>query len=239
VDWIRAVTVDHDDRDFRPDAPPGSRYVLADAPLGRPAWFRTAERRLVEHLRTTEELELLRNRALDVVQRPGEDEAGFRARVEAAADARSDEEALALREDLTTRAAALREAIAEAQARVEDLEAEQRRKQAGGALKAAGSLLGALLGGRRSSRSLARSITTAAGGVVGRPGSAARSRARRKLDQAAEDLAGVEADLAERLVELDRRWTERAAEIDTLRVRLSAADITVQRLGLCWIPTGG
>ncbi|MGD9753778.1 MAG: DUF87 domain-containing protein [Acidimicrobiia bacterium] len=237
LDWAGAVEVDHDDRDLHEQAPAGVRFALPEAPLDRATWFRDAQKRLVEHLRLGEELVLLRNRTLKVIQRPNESEADFRLRLDAAADARCDEEAAALRDKVAARADKLRDAIADARERVEDLEAEQRRKRTGGLMKAAGGLLGAFLGGRRSSRSLARSVANAAGSVVGQSGSATLDNAQQRVERGQRDLAELEADLAEQLVALDRKWDAAARDTDTLRIGLTAADISVSQLVVCWIPT--
>lgn len=238
VDWSQAVEVDHDQRDFRREAPAGIRYVLPGAPIDRATFVRSAQKRLVDHLKLNEEVTLLRNKELGVVQRPNEGEAEFRLRLDAAADARCDEEAALLRDKISARAATLRDAIADAQERVEDLEAEKRRKRAGGLLKAAGGVLGAFLGGRRSSRSLARSITNAAGDVVGGGSNTSLDAAEQRADKGRRELAELEATLSEQLVELDRKWEAAQGRTDSLRIGLTPADITVEQLSLCWIPSG-
>lgn len=236
LDWSGAIEVDHDPRDFRPTAPEGIRYALPGFALDRATFARQARKRLVDHLRMHEELELLRNKELEVLQRPQESEADFRARVDAAADARSDEAATVLRAKLAERATDLQQAIADAQQRVDSLEEEERRRRAGGLVKAAGGLIGALLGGRRSSRSLARSIGNAAGDLVGGSGSATLDNAQQRVGKGQRELAELEDELGRQLVELDRKWDEVAGRTDSLKLRLTATDITVGQLSLCWIP---
>ncbi len=239
LSWAEAMVVDHDPRDLRVEPPPGVRYVLSGAALDRATFFRTAHKRLVDHLRLTEDLTLLRNRRLGLLQRPSEPEADFRQRLERGAEERSDAEARLIRDKLAERTEDLRQAIADAQERVEELDADQRRRRAGGLLQAAGGLLGAFLGGKRSSRTLARSIGRAAGEAVGGSASpASLGQAEQRARKGQRDLAGVEAGLAKQLVALDQKWTAAVAETDTLHVSLSAADITVEQLSLCWIPKG-
>ncbi len=238
IDWRRAVEVDHDDRDLLDVAPAGGRYVLPDAPIDKAAYFRTVQKRLVDHLRLGEDLTLQRNKALGMVQRPNESEADFRTRLDAAADARSDTDAGELREKLAAKADKLRDAISDAQHRVEDLEAEHKRKRAGGLIKAAGGLLGAFLGGRSSSRSLARSITSAAGTVVGGGSTTSLDAAEQRVSSGQRDLQQLEADLAAQLVALDQKWEAVARQTDSLKIGLTAADITVAQLVLCWLPMG-
>ena len=236
LDWSAAIEVDHDPRDFRPTAPEGIRYALPAIALDRATFARQARKRLVDHLRMHEELALLRNNELGVLQRPQESEADFRARVDAAADARSDEAAAVLRAKLAERATDLQQAIADAQQRVDSLAEEEGRRRAGGLVKAAGGLIGALLGGRRSSRSLARSIGNAAGDLIGGSGSATLDNAQQRVGKGQRELGELEAELAGQLLELDRKWDEVAGRTDSLKLRLTATDITVGQLTLCWIP---
>jgi len=238
LDWGAAVEVDHDPRDFRAEPPATVRYVLPAAPIDKAAFVRRAGKALVDHLRLAEELTLLRNKELGLLQRPNETAEDFRGRLEAAADARSDEEAAVLRTKLLARADTLRQALADARQRVEDIEEQQRRKRAGGMVKAAGGLLGALLGGRSSSRTLARTIGNAAGDLVGGNSGTAMGTARQRVAKGERDLADVEAELAEQLLALDRKWAAAVTRTDELRVRLTAADISVSSLALCWIPIG-
>ncbi len=241
VDWARAIRVDVDERDFRDTPVDGVRYVLSDAPLARAAFLRDARKQLVGHLTRNEELTLLRNKALEVLQRPEETIEEFGARVERAADERCDREAMVLRDRLTRRADVLRQTMADARERVEDLEADQRRRRAGGLLATAGGLLGSFLGGRRSSRTLARSIGKAAGDLVGGPSGQGRGGldlAEDRARRAQRELAEIEQQLGAQLVELDSKWSEVATRTEPLNIKLTSADISVDRLVLCWVPTG-
>jgi hypothetical protein len=237
IDWSAAIQVDHDPRDLRPDAPAGAVYRLGPADLSKASLFREAERALVARLKATEELELQRNKALGIVQRPGEAPADFAARAQAAADQRADEEAAAIRQKLAARADRVRDAMEEAEARAADLRQQQRAKQTGGLLKAAGGLLSSFLGGKKSSRALARSIGSAAGNLAS-SGSASADAAERRAAEGREDLTELEADLARQLQELDQRWDAVARQTDTLHIPLEAADITVAELSVCWLPVG-
>ncbi len=234
--WEQAVVVDHEPRDFRPAAPAGAVFRLPAVALDRAAFFRDAQKRLVNYLKVSEQLELSTCKPLGVTQRPGESAEEFAARVQRAADDRAEDEAGKVRDRLTARIDKVRAAIEEAEARADDLREQQRAKRAGGVLKAAGGLLGSFLGGRRSSKQLARSLGTAAGSIVGGSGSSTLEAAERKAAAGRDSLEDLEADLAAELTEIHDRWDRTASEITTLTIPVDAGDVTVQELFLCWIP---
>ena len=234
--WERAAQVDYDDRDLRAEPPTNAVYRLPGAQIAKATFFRDASKGLVAFLKTNQQLELLRNAALKLTQRPSEPSEAFAARCQLAADERSDQEAALLRDKLTAQADRMRSAVAEAEARVEDLKSHQHRKQAGSLLKVAGGLLSSFLGGRKSSRALARSIGSAAGTMVG-GGSSSLDSAERAVAEKRSDLDQIEGELATQLVALDDRWDAVARKVDTIQVSLEAADITVSQLALVWLPT--
>ena len=104
-------------------------------------------------------------------------------------------------------------------------------------LSTIGSLAGAVLGGRTSARSIAREVT----GALSKGGHTSRTEQRKataqhRVDEKEADLADLEADLAEELVEIDDRWAAAAADVTTLEVGLEKTDITVDEVVLLWVP---
>jgi hypothetical protein len=238
VDWAASQAVDYDDRDLRDEpgpAPEGVVYALPTVDLTKRTWFREAERALVRHVRATQRLELRRNQELGLLQRPGEADEAFALRCQTEAETRMDADAAKLREQLTRQTDRIRAALEEAQDRVHDAREQQRRQQTGTLVRTAGSLLSSFLGGRRSTRSLTRSLGSAAGGVLGHSSSSVDSAERAVVSRQGE-LDRLEQELADKLAALDRRWDEVARSIDTVAVRPDAGDVTVERLGVVWLP---
>jgi hypothetical protein len=58
-----------------------------------------------------------------------------------------------------------------------------------------------------------------------------------KVEQKADELADLEQELLDEVTEIDARWQERAADIETLSIRPEAADVRVTQLTLLWVPT--
>ncbi len=237
VDASRAVFADYDDRDLRAEAPTPCAYVLSDAPLKQKAFFTRVERDLTDHLVRARTIELPANATLKLVARPGETPEAFQQRCAAAADAKGDEEIAKLRDKYADKVSKLQAQIAAAEDRADVLEAEKKGRRNEELLSTAGSILGGLLGGRKSK-----------GGILGKLGGAAGRRGRtsatgerleaaeNKVELLQEQLADVEADLADDVTAIDTKWTTAANDVTTFKIPLERSDVKVTQLALVWIP---
>ena len=236
VDPVAAVQVDFDDRDFRVEPPPGAVYVLPAAPIREAAFFRQAAGDVERTLVASRTLELLRNPALRLYSRPGESREEFEARCDEAAQARADEEVAKLRDRLEARGERLRRALAEAQRRPAEALAEADARRQRELLSGAGAVLGALLGGRRRARDIDAVGRALGGSGAARAEARARSASERTGDAAAE-LAALEQEVAAEVAASTAEWDAKAAAIETVDVRLEAADVHVARTALVWVPS--
>ena len=238
VDLAGETQVDYDERDFASSAPAGATYVLPRAPLGEKRFFSATAKEIQRHLVDRRPLELQRNRALELVSRPGESPGDFASRCDAAAQARADAEAAKIRDRLEAKRDRLEKALAQAERRVDELETDTRSRTATELVAGAGAVLGALFGGRRSTRSMASAI----GGAASRRGVTARTAERKrsaeeKADATQDDLAELEQEILDEVAEIDERWRAAADEIDTLSIRLEATDVRVLETRLVWVPS--
>ena len=229
--------VDHDPRDFVDVAPVGARYVLPDVDLNKKAWFTALKASVVAHLLAGQTTEVLRNAGLKLASRPGETAEAFAARCQAAADAGADAEAAKIRDALTKKMDRLRVSIATAEDRVETARTSASSAKTNEFVGAAGSVLSNLLGGRRSVRGIAGDVRGASS-RRGRTETANRriEEAENRLGEKTDDLAALEQDLQETLVEIDDKWAEIAAGVDTVQVGLEKTDIRVDDLFVIWFP---
>jgi hypothetical protein len=227
-----SIEVDYDDRDLRSDAPTGAVYALPDVALEQASFYRDATNRLEQQLVARRALEVQRNAALALWSRPGETPEAFAERCAAAADDAADAETAKLRDRLDTKRERLENALRTAQQRIEQSRAEESARKQQQLIAGAGQLLGALLGGRSSTRGLSK-----IGGAFA--GSSAKARARTAEAKAADvtdDLAELEQELADEIAEIQERWDEAASAIETVPIRLEAADVKVTDTRLVWIP---
>jgi hypothetical protein len=241
VDVTRAVAVDHDDRDLRPQPPDGARYRLPGAPVDRAAYFTGMRRALVDHLGRSRRLELPSNPGLKLVARPDETPEAFAARCARVADERADAEVAELRDRFEARATRLRDQLDAAEDRVDVLDEESKGRRNSELLSTAGSILGGLLGGRRSKGDMVGTMLGRAGTALGRRGrtsTAARrvEAGKAKVERLEEQVEELEAELEEQVTAIAERWDAAAGEITTLTVVPERSDISVTELALVWVP---
>ena len=236
VDWAAALTVDYDTRDLRREPPEGAAYVLTDAPIANTTFFRSATSDLKGYLHRSQTVTLRANRELQLYSRIDEPESAFAERCRAAADEAKDEEVSRIRDRLADRMDKLRVAIATYEDRIEELEADVRNRRNQDLISIGSSVLGSILGGRTSTSTIARSAGRAA---TRGQGSAQRIRTiENRIEEKHLALEDLEDDLREAIAEIDEEWDEKAAAIEPLEISLEKNDITVDEVGLLWLPIG-
>jgi hypothetical protein len=58
-----------------------------------------------------------------------------------------------------------------------------------------------------------------------------------KVELAEADLEELEQEILDEVAEIDERWAERAEAIETVPIRLEAADVRIVETALVWVPT--
>jgi hypothetical protein len=237
VDAGTATAVDHDDRDLRTDAPAGARFLPCDARIDTKTFFTQLSTQLKDTLVRDHAFEVPVNTKLKLWGRPGESEAEFAARCDAAAQVGADAEADKIRARLATKIDRLRGAVDTAEQKSDS--ARQAASDAKGTelTGLGGTLLGGLLGGGNRTRGMA---ATARKAMSGRE---RVNKANQRADQAAaaveakaDDLSAAEEELANALIDIDDRWRAIADEVESTEIRLKKTNISVQMFSLVWIP---
>ena len=231
------IAVDYDARDLKAESPANPTFRLPDAPIGDPAWFKSASKSIVDHLLANRTLTLQQNTQLSMWSRVGESDAEFAARCDAAGSAKADAEAAKLTALLTSKKDRVNETIAQAQRAVDEKKSAAKSSRAHELIAGAGDLLSALLGGRKSARSIARS----AGSIASRRGqSTAKAErvetAEERLTAKMGELEALETQLHDEVFAIDAKWHDVGQAITTVPITLERSDITVKELALVWIP---
>jgi hypothetical protein len=239
IDQHRAV--DYDDRDLRVEPIPGAVFVSSDAPLSTPAFWKSLERDLIDHLVRNRTLDVQRNKGLKLWSRPGETPEDFLVRCNTTADEAGDAEAATLHAKYEAKAAKLQDAIAAAQDRAQVAESEEKSRKRSGWLSAAGSLLGGFLGGRGSSKTIAKTVLRSAGTIAGSQGRAATAgkrtdAAENRLEEKQAQLEGVEQELQAELEAINSKWDAVAAQVESVPIPLEKTDVKVTQLVVAWMP---
>jgi ABC-type transport system involved in cytochrome bd biosynthesis fused ATPase/permease subunit len=224
------VAVDYDDRDLVPAPTAGAVYGLVPAEAKTKTYWTSMQKALVDELVRSRTTEVLVNRDLKAMARPGETREQFVARCHTLVDAAADKEMTTLRSRYETKLAAARSKVTDAQINAQSLQQEY---DASYGLAATGiSVLGSLLGGRSSRSSMATQARrqSSASAKVG----AAQSKAA-GLQQSVADL---ESELQQDVLELDARWNAKAENVTSTSIPLEKADVVVRDFRLVWIPVG-
>jgi len=237
LDLDAETVVDFDDRDFRPDAPAGATYVLPGAPIGEAKFFTDAAKDVQARLVDNRPLELFRNKGLKLTSRPGETQDAFTQRCDEAGQEKADAETVKLKDRLETKKDRLENALELSKRRVEEIDTQEKSRQANTMIAGAGAVLGALFGGKRN----ARSIANAVGSVASKAGQTATTSERKqtaeaKVQQTTDDLADIEQEIIDEVTQIDEKWKTVAESIDTVAIRLEATDVRVTDVRLVWVP---
>jgi hypothetical protein len=221
------VQVDYDDRDLLPTPPAGASYRAPEAPIATKTYWTALRKAVVDHLASTRQLELFVHRELKLYSRPGETREEFLARCSTAAEAAADAEVRALRDKAAAKVATLQQRRVAAERAADAAEADRRAKLQGDVV---GGLLGGLFGGSRSRTSVVSATKRA------QAASAKVDAAKTKIGDVDEDIAALEAALADDVVAIDTTWQTKAAAVESFPVALEKTDITVGDVRLVWIP---
>jgi hypothetical protein len=240
VDLATAVLVQPSD-DLVTDAPDGAVYVLPTAPIKERKWWTDLERAWVDQLVRTRTLTIQANKELKLYAEVGEAPGAFLARCQAAADQATATATEVLRDKHAAKRLRLEQQLATAADRVQVLEDQQGGRRNEEMLGTAGDVLGGVARGK--------SLGKVLGGLLGKLGSVAgrRSRskqattrlqaARSKVATLQQQLAELDAELADDTVKVGQEWTAKAAAIEPVAIAPTKTNVRVVDLRLVWVPT--
>jgi hypothetical protein len=230
-DAATAMVVDYDERDFRVEPPEGAAYSLVDAPIDAASFWTSVKSDLKDYLYRNATVEIFRNAGLKLYSRVGESEEDFQARCDRSAEDHADEEIAKLRARLDKKLERAQEQLATAHRRMQELEIDADTRKRDEWMSGAGDVLGVLLGGRRS-----RSLS----GASRRRSQTQRTEQRLRTAQAkvqdkVDAIAELEQDLVLEVEDINDKWEDIAAELDTIEVGLEKTDIAVDEVALVWV----
>ena len=235
VDVEDVLSVDHDERDFRPEAPAGASYQLGNTKLQNKTFWTSLRSDIKSYLAANRSIEIWKCPGLKLYSRVGESEENFRARCEQAADEAADVKVSQLRDRYAKRIDRLQDQISSADARVTELQVDVSTRTQTEVMSGVGDLLGGLLRGRVSSRTLGRAASRRAQSKKAR---VRLETARQKADAKRQDLIELERDLQDELISIREEHDALAASIEALEIGLEQNDIRVAEAKLVWVPVG-
>ncbi len=218
---------------------PDSEAGFAELPAAalREASWKRWKGQLATHAYRTRPLELFSCRKPKLTSLPGESEAAFRGRLREALRDERDAKIEKLRRRYAPKLARVRDQIARAEQRVQVEQEQYGQRKMQTAVSVGRTLLGALFGRKLGSvGNIGR-----AGTAIDRATRAARERgdierAGERLAAAQRKLRDLEATFQEDLAALEDAGDASDLELRPLRVAPRKSDLTVESLGLAWVP---
>jgi hypothetical protein len=228
-----AIAVDYDDRDLRTDRPDGATYMLPEAPLDAPSYFKSASADLKDYLLRNRSVEVFKNADLKLYSRIGESRQDFAKRCAAAAEDQADAAIAKLKDRYETKIKRVKGQLIAAERRVRELETDVQGRRQGELLSGAGDLISVFLGGRRRSGGISRAAR--------RRSETARTRERlqtaeQKMGDKYTELEIIEDDLTEDVLEITDKWDGVAESLETVEIGLEKTDISIDEVAVVWIP---
>lgn len=238
IDPAKAYSVDYDDRDLQTTAPAGAVFVLPSAPVNTKAYFNDVEASVKDYLFRSRHTTIYGNKSMKLYSRPGESQADFTARCNAAADAGADRDTDQIRQKLQLKIDRINEGIAADRQRAQQLEEEAAASRRNEAVSIGGSVLGAIFGGRKSARSISAAANRAATGRARSQKADNRmEQALARIDEKMANIDDLQHQLAEEITDIVAHWSGLAADVVTLEIPLEKSDIGIEQVALVWVPT--
>ncbi|MFA5527456.1 MAG: DUF87 domain-containing protein [Peptostreptococcales bacterium] len=238
LDWNEAKSIEFHMRDLDSNPIEGASYAYYPDAASNVKNYDNWKRLLVQFIRTNVSLKLFSNSTLKLVSENGEDERGFRIRLQHLAHEERDEALEVIRKKYASRITTLENRYRRAVQAVDKQNTMAAQQKLNAAVSAGSAILGALLG--------RKSISATS---VSRMGTAVKNTSRalnsgQGIHAAQETLQAVETQLEELQLqvnqELDRvseKYDLLKEKVESIEIRAVGSNITVHLLGLAWVPS--
>lgn len=239
IDWDAGTKVELTDKDVeREPTDAGASFANLPAEAGKAKSYADWQKKLVDTLYRTQQLDILRSEALEAVSNPNESERDFRIRLQQKFREQRDEGIEKLRLKYASKMNTLTERIRKAEQKIEVQKSQATSAKVSSAISFGAAILGGLLGGRK----------IASASNVGKAATAMRSVGKSMsegsdVDRAKEDLAAAQQLLAELEEQVKAETEALTSKLDPasetfskVTVRPKKTDVRVDAVVLAWAP---
>ncbi len=237
VNWDTATEFITSISDLEKSPVESANFLELPASAGRAKNYDIWGKELATWLYRNQRLELLKSANLKEISNPEESERDFRIRLQQSAHEKRDQAVEKLRQKYTTKIVSLEEQIRRARQTVDREEEQAKQQKMQTAISMGATLLGAFVGRKTINYStLGRATTTVRG--VGRTVKETQDIGRAKETVAAMEqrLQQLEADFKAETDILTGKNDPLTDPLDTIAIRPTKTDISVQLVALCWLP---
>ncbi|HEY5913875.1 MAG TPA: DUF87 domain-containing protein [Verrucomicrobiae bacterium] len=236
VDWAAAEELAITANDLQKNPTEGDYAPCAPA-ASQVKNYATWSRDFTTWIQNSRKMTLLRSLSLNQFSKPGEDERGFRIRLQQVSRETRDAAAEKLRVKYAPRIAALQERLRRAEA-AREREAEQvKRAKFDTVISLGSTLLGAFLGRKAVSvGTLGKAATTmrSAGRAMGQAGDV--ERAQETVEAVQQQLQELEAQFQAEVSAVTAAADPATETLDTVELRPTRTNINVRLVALVWLP---
>lgn len=239
IDWNEAKHVELSVRDLDSTPMEGATYRQYPDAASNQKNYDAWKRQLVQHIRVSLGLSVLTSPALKLAAEDGEEERDFRIRVMHTAHERRDEALDAMRKKYASKISTLEKRIMREVQALEKQNIMAKRRKVDAAISTGNAVLGALLGTKAiSATSVSKMGTAAKSTNRAMQSDQAISAAQEKLAASEYDLEKLQEELDGQLKKITEQYEDLIEELESVDVRAQSGNITVQLVGLAWVPEG-
>jgi hypothetical protein len=237
LDWEKAIDLEATLEDLDRQPYPDATFAPLPPAMEKVTSYRSWGSDFSDWAFRTQTAEVLKSTGFKLTSNPGETEEDFRDRLRKVADAEREEEAGKVKEKYAAKKATLEQRVLKAeQAREREAEQSKNRKMQT-AISLGATVLGALFGRKKfSTGTIGRATTTMRDVSRSVDEAGDVKRAEESLEVMKQKLADLEAEEQAALDELNSKYDPESETLDKVLMRPRKSDITVDSLGLVWMP---
>jgi hypothetical protein len=237
LDWDSATALDSPVEDLDRQPYPGATFTALPAAMAKLTSYRSWATDFSSWAFRTQSVEVFKSPGFKLASNPGETEGEFRARLQLAAREKRDDLKEQLRRKYAAKTATMQQQALRAQHAVEREAEQAKARKMQTAISFGSTLLGAFTGRRLLSAGTLGRATTAmrdVGRSVDESGDVAR--AKETLATVKQRQADLDAEFQTEVDALEAQIDPMSETLDKVLVRPRKSDITVDSLGLVWMP---
>ena len=237
VEWAEVTNTDLLPDDLESTQEDGGVFEELPAPANKVKNYKKWQKNFVSWVYRNHTLDIWKNPALKITSESGESEREFRLRVQQLTRETRDAKTETLRKKYATKMARLEDRIRKAKQAVEREEEQAKQQKFQTVISLGATVLSAFLGRKAISRtSMGKAATTIRGMSRARKESQDIERAGENVEALKQQLADLEAEFTQDTEDLAAQLQAQAETLETVTIRPKKSNITVELLGLGWVP---
>ena len=237
VDWAQAEPAEFRVDQLSSTAPAGASFAALPSAAAKAKSYATWEKDFARWAAQSQTIELFKSAKAKVLSHPDETERDFRIRLQAEAREARDAALAKVREKYASKLATLQDRIRRAEHAVQVQSEQASGAKMGAAVSVGAAIFGALLGRKTASvGNLGRAASAARG--MGKIGKEAQdvTRATENVNALKTQVAEIEAQMEADLATMSAEWDLSNAPFERVLVKPSRGGVSVQLVGIAWIP---